>query len=103
MKTKLAVLAIAMAATLPAYAGSRDIEDLAAYTGISERKVMMTLGTRSSYAEYPYTYQRYKARFVRALGRQNYEQLMAGKVAEAAATIPRPRGPATPAPDMYPS
>ena len=79
MKMKLAVLVIAMAPMLPAYAGGSDIENLAAYTGISERKVMMILGTRTSYAEYPYTYQRYKARFVKALGRQNYEQLVAGR------------------------
>lgn len=79
MKVRIAVLVLAMAAVLPAHAGRKDIKDLAAYTGISERKVMMILGARSSYAEYPYTYQRYKTRFVKALGEDNYQRLISGR------------------------
>lgn len=79
MKIKIAVLAFAMVAILPAYAGNQDIRDLAAYTGMSERKVKMILGTRTAYAEYPYTYERYKARFVRTLGKDKYERLISGE------------------------
>lgn len=79
MKTKIAVLVLVMAAMLPAHAGSKDIKDLAAYTGMSVRKVQMIVGTRTAYAEYPYTYQRYKARFVKALGEDNYQRLMSGE------------------------
>lgn len=79
MKLKIAVLAFAMVATFPAYAGDKDIQDLAAYTGMSERKVKMILGTRTAYAEYPYTYERYKTRFVRTLGKDNYQRLISGE------------------------
>lgn len=79
MKIKFAVLAFALVATLPAYAGDKDIQDLASYTGMSERKVKMILGTRTAYAEYPYTYERYKARFVKTLGKDNYQRLIAGE------------------------
>jgi hypothetical protein len=79
MKTRIAVMVLAMAAMLPAYAGSKDIQNLAAYTGMSVRKVQMIVGTRTAFAEYPYTYQRYKARFVKALGEENYQRLMSGQ------------------------
>jgi len=79
MKGKIAVMVFAMAAMLPAYAGNQDIQNLAAYTGMSVRKVQMIVGTRTAFAEYPYTYQRYKARFVKTLGEENYQQLMSGQ------------------------
>ena len=71
MKTKIAGLAIAIAAMAPAYAGSNDIQELAEYTGLSERKVQMILGCRSCYAEYRYTYQRSLNKFKQALGEEN--------------------------------
>jgi len=79
MKVRIAVMAVMMAAMLPAYAGSKDIKDLAAYTGMSTRKVKMILGPRTAYAEYRYTYHRYQSRFVKALGETNYERLMKGE------------------------
>jgi hypothetical protein len=79
MKTRIAVMVLALAAMLPAYAGSKDIQNLATYTGMSVRKVQMIVGTRTAFAEYPYTYQRYKARFVKTLGEENYQQLMSGQ------------------------
>lgn len=79
MKIKIAVLAFAMVAIFPAHAGNQDIRDLAAYTGMSERKVKMILGARTAYAEYPYTYTRYKARFVKTLGKDQYQRLISGE------------------------
>jgi hypothetical protein len=79
MKTRIAVMVLALAAMLPAYAGSKDIQNLATYTGMSVRKVQMIVGTRTAFAEYPYTYQRYKARFVKTLGEDNYQRLMSGQ------------------------
>lgn len=82
MKTKIAgvVIAIfAITAMTPAHAGSKDIEQLAAYTGLSERKVQMILGCHTCYAEYSYTYQRSLAKFQKALGREHYNQLMSGQ------------------------
>lgn len=79
MKTRIAVMVLALAAMLPAYAGGKDIQNLAAYTGMSVRKVKMILGARTAYAEYRYTYDRYQSRFVKAIGKANYERLMAGK------------------------
>lgn len=83
MKTTIAgmVLAIAaIAAVAPAYAGKKDIEQLAAYTGLSERKVKMILGCHTCYAEYSYTYQRSLAKFQKALGDDNYQRLMNGEL-----------------------
>lgn len=79
MKTKIAGLVIAIAAVAPAYAGSNDIQQLAEYTGLSERKVQMILGNRTSFAEYPYTYQRSVEKFRSALGEENYQRLMNGQ------------------------
>lgn len=79
MKAKIAGLVIAIAAMAPAYAGNDDIQKLADYTGLSERKVRMILGCHSCYAEYRYNYQRSLNKFKQALGEANYEQLMAGK------------------------
>ena len=79
MKTKIAGLVIAIAAMAPAYAGSNDIQQLAEYTGLSERKVQMILGCHTCYAEYRYTYDRSLAQFKRALGEKNFEDLMAGQ------------------------
>lgn len=79
MKTKIAGLVIAIAAVAPAYAGSNDIQQLAEYTGLSERKVQMILGCHTCYAEYRYTYDRSLAQFKRALGEENFKDLMAGQ------------------------
>src|SRR5687768_16275396 len=79
MKAKIAGLVIAIAAMAPAYAGNDDIQKLAEYTGLSERKVQMILGCHSCYAEYRYTYQRSLNTFKQAIGEENFEQLMAGK------------------------
>ena len=79
MKAKIAALAIAIAAMAPAHAGSKDIQELAQYTGLTERKVQMILGCHSCYPEYRYNYQRSLKQFKEALGEGNFEELMAGK------------------------
>jgi hypothetical protein len=79
MKAKIAALVISIAAMAPAYAGSKDIRELAEYTGLTERKVQMILGCHSCYAEYRHNYQRSLKQFKQALGEENFEQLMAGR------------------------
>ncbi len=79
MKAKIACIALAMAVVAPAWAAEDPIGDLSDITGLSERKVQMILGVRSSFAEYPYTYQRSLEKFVSAVGKENYEDLMRGE------------------------
>lgn len=84
MKAKIAFIALALAASMPAWAEqSKDpIGDLAQVTGLSERKVQMIVGNRSSFAEYPYTYQRSLEKFVDAVGEVRYQMLISGHPVE---------------------
>jgi hypothetical protein len=79
MNAKIAGMVIALAAMAPVQAAENDIERLAEYSGLTVRKVQMILGTRTAFAEYPYTYQRSLEKFRKALGTKNYELLMAGQ------------------------
>ena len=79
MKTNIAGVIIALAAKAPAYSGSTDIQELAAYTGLSERKVQMILVCHTCFAEYTYTYKRSLEKFKRALGNERFHMLMAGQ------------------------
>lgn len=77
MNVRLTCLAVAlMAVSAPAFAGDDPCKVLAQETGLSERKVQMILGTRTSFAEYPYTYDRSVAKLRRAIGEGRYDQLM---------------------------
>lgn len=79
MKAKIAFIALAMAAAMPAWAGDDPIGDLSKITGLSERKVQMILGARTAFAEYPYTYDRALRKFVSGVGKDNYHRLMNGE------------------------
>ncbi|MBC7990401.1 MAG: hypothetical protein H7Y19_12575 [Luteimonas sp.] len=79
MKAKIAGIVIALAAMAPVQAAENDVERLAEYSGLTVRKVQMILGTRTAFAEYPRTYQRSLEKFRKALGTENYDQLMAGR------------------------
>ena len=72
MKAKIAFIALAMAATMPAWAAD-PVGDLSKVTGLSERKVQMLLGNRTAFAEYPYTYDRSLRKFVGTVGKDNYD------------------------------
>lgn len=78
MKTRTALVAALLAAPFSAQA-SDTLQRLSEHTGLSERKVQMILGNRSSFAEYPYTYQRSLEKFRAALGEENYQRLMDGQ------------------------
>ena len=81
MNIKLAILALTlMAASAPALAGDNPCKQLARETGLSERKVNMILGTRTSFAEYPYTYERSVAKLRKAVGEGRYDRLMQGEL-----------------------
>jgi hypothetical protein len=77
MNIRLATLAIVLMATaLPAAAGDNPFKILARESGLSERKVHMVLGTRTAYAEYPYTYQRSVEKLRDTIGNARYDHLM---------------------------
>lgn len=83
MKAKIAALVVALAAVAPsAWAQEDPVGDLAQITGLSERKVQMILGNRTSFAEYPYTYQRSLEKFVDAVGEVRYQMLISGQPVE---------------------
>lgn len=83
MKAKIAALVVALAAVAPsAWAQEDPVGDLAQITGLSERKVQMIIGNRSSFAEYPYTYQRSLEKFVDAVGEVRYQMLISGQPVE---------------------
>lgn len=83
MKAKIAALVVALAAVAPsAWAQEDPVGDLAQITGLSERKVQMIVGNRTSFAEYPYTYQRSLEKFVDAVGEVRYQMLISGQPVE---------------------
>lgn len=77
MNVRLTCLAVAlMAVSAPVFAADDPCKLLAQETGLSERKVQMILGNRTSFAEYPYTYQRAVEKLRREIGEGRYDQLM---------------------------
>ena len=85
MKAKIAALVVALATVAPAAWAAEEedpVGDLAQITGLSERKVQMIVGNRSSFAEYPYTYQRSLEKFVDAVGEVRYQMLIGGQPIE---------------------
>ena len=79
MKTRTALLALALAIAAPAFAGENVVEQLSNETGISERKIQMLIGNRTPFAEYTYTYDRYMVKFQRALGKERAARFLAGE------------------------
>ena len=78
MNVRLTCLAAAlMAVSAPALAGGDDpVKQLAQEAGLSERKVNMILGNRTSFAEYRYTYDRSVKKLHDAIGEGRYDRLM---------------------------
>lgn len=79
MKAQIAGMLVALAAMAPAHAERNEIRALAEQTGLSERQVRMIVGCRTCYAGYTHTYERSLTKFKKAIGEENYEQLMAGQ------------------------
>jgi hypothetical protein len=82
MKTKQ-MFCLLLLGTAPALAGAgapvAQISDLAQMTGLSERQVQMVVGAHTAYAEYLTQYDSSRRRFIKALGTERYEDLMAGR------------------------
>lgn len=78
MKTRIALIALAMAAATPAYASDSLVGALADETGLTVRQVQMIVHNRTPFAEYRTSYTRSLAQFKRALGEERAEQLLAG-------------------------
>ncbi|MGH8076038.1 MAG: hypothetical protein ACREPE_01770 [Lysobacter sp.] len=79
MRTRTAaIIAIAMAAATPAFAGEL-VDALTHETGMTERQVLMIIGNRTPYVESRSNYSRSLAQFKRALGSERAEELIAGR------------------------
>lgn len=81
MKTTIALAAIVAAAVAaPVFAQEEDpIALLARECGLTERKVQMIVGNRTSFAEYRRSYNRSVSQFKRTLGEDNYQRLISGQ------------------------
>ena len=81
MKRKLTwgLLLAAASAQVLAAGPSAQVRNLAVATGLSEREVQMVLGARTAFPEYRTSYDRVEQRFIKALGEQRYDDLMAGR------------------------
>lgn len=75
MKTMIAA-AVLLALSAPAFAGQKDIEELAEYTGLTERQVQMLIGPHSPYYEYKVGYNRAYRQFIARIGQENYQRLL---------------------------
>lgn len=78
MKARTALLAVVLTAAAPAFAGDSAVSELAKYTGLSERQVLMIVSNKTPYAEYRTSYGHSLAQFKRALGKERAETLIAG-------------------------
>ena len=79
MKARIIALIVASAFSAAAMAQDNVIEALSQETGLSTRDVKMVVGARTGFAEYQASYDQTKKRFVRALGKPRYKELMAGR------------------------
>ena len=82
MNIKYKVCAVLLA-VVPALAvaapPSTQIRDLSAATGLTERQVQMVVGAHTAYAEYLTSYDWARQRMIKVLGRQRYDDLVAGR------------------------
>ncbi|HZV23707.1 MAG TPA: hypothetical protein VFF93_08065 [Luteimonas sp.] len=80
IKTKACVILLAVVPGLAAAAPpSTQIRDLSAATGLTERQVQMVVGAHTAYAEYLTSYDWARQRMIKVLGRQRYDDLVAGR------------------------
>lgn len=79
MKTRTALLALALAIAAPAFAAESQVEQLSQETGLSERSIRMLVGNRTPYAEYRYAYNRSLDKFTQALGKERAARFLAGE------------------------
>ena len=82
MKARIIALIVASAFSAGVAAQDDVIGALSQETGLSTRDVKMVLGARSGYAEYLASYDQTQKRFVRALGKERYRELLAGRRVE---------------------
>jgi hypothetical protein len=82
MKARYFVLALAAAFSANAVAGEDIIGALSEETGLTERQVKMVVGARSGHAAYLASYDQVQRRFVRSVGQDRYEALLARQQAE---------------------
>lgn len=78
---KFRSIALVIATAFSANASARDavLDALVVETGLSLRDVKMVVGARSGHAEYLASYDQTQRRFVRAIGKSRYRELMAGR------------------------
>ena len=82
MKARYFVLALAAAFSANAVAGDDILGSLADESGLTKRQVKMVVGPRSSHAAYLASYDQVKRQFVRNIGEDRYNALLAGREAK---------------------
>jgi hypothetical protein len=76
MKIHLSLVLLALTATPALAAGYLTPAELAQETGLTQRQVGMVLGPRTAYPEYLSAYSFARDKFIRAVGKQRYEDLV---------------------------
>ena len=79
MKARYFALALAVVFSANATAGEDIVGALADETGLSKRQVKMVVGARSGHAAYLASYDQVQRKFVSAIGRERYTELLAGR------------------------
>jgi hypothetical protein len=79
MKARIIALLIAAAFSANVAAEDDVLGALVTESGMSLRDVKMVLGARSGHAEYLASYDQTQRRFVRAIGKARYRDLIAGR------------------------
>jgi len=83
MKSKSSVALFALIAGLSPLAASAgdvvEVKALAEISGLSQRQVSMLLHARTPHAESRYAFERIEEKFVRAVGEEQYRDMLAGK------------------------
>jgi hypothetical protein len=77
MKIHTTLLLIAAASfTSPLMAGTTNIDDLAAQSGLSKQELRMLVGARTPYPAYRTSYERMRKQLIAAIGQTRYQELV---------------------------
>lgn len=91
MKLRHLVLSLAAVFSTSVFASEDIIGALADQTGLTERQVKMVVGPRSSHAAFLASYDQVQRQFVKAVGQERYQELLARREATPAAPSPQDR------------
>jgi hypothetical protein len=70
------LLIAAASFTSPLMAGTTNIDDLAAQSGLSKQELRMLVGARTPYPAYRTSYERMRKQLIAAIGQTRYQELV---------------------------